>query len=836
VAFSAFFEEELQLVDAAVTITAVENEAGYLPDEWSYSGSGDAYTILAGSEKAAQLGAAALMAALGFIFFKPGGTNPTYYPASITRGLSAVKQTYWITNIRFYRAYAGVWGQGYATEGNAWADAEERWQTLTGMGPETPTPVGHRWDGIIESTTVGSGMSMSNRGWFLANPQYCANPEAIGTSGFGNPTFQLDGSLSSEEYNILVDVVAATLLRDTSAINEFNRTHFDSEDGSTWDSATTFGFAKDVVDRCRAGTSGLGNHPARAGIPDLQLGVYAYASHRIPPPAGDYSGLYIQIAVGFSKAGYATYVDLVEAHAERYDFIGIRDYTCVQLWCGGFPMTSSIEKPGLLEVYDQYKAVGADGCNSENQWYPSFNLVGMTAMQRKLRTGVSDWAGAMDDVIEHVYDDDPAVRELYELFADPLQKWHIWNLKNIVTIVEAMADSWYKTQYKYCIVVWYELLSLPDQMTAAANPTDYKTENDPYYIHLPKMMKHIWAMRNLHMLDCFPLVRQYTNNAPATNYPEFKYDNKWINYDAKTANFTVGGTMPGVAGSTATIRMITDNGDGTGTLVIAGTPLTTADNAIITDSLGGSAMINGALYYCDWWMNPYLPTTEEYDETVAAINAASAREEDFDSQDLVLMHNVTPALTTTNGTGFTTTNNGPSYVVFVGPGTVTQTGTTTEYDDDGSPIGTIDVEEDIPCPAGVTRIEEPFGNFTWTHEGGNMFFDMFPQVWRGTSPGGDQYVWFPTRVNGTAEIIVASRVRIRNASGTYDLYPEDDDDFTVTAANLGPGQLVLDNGNTSGKATFSNVNKYLSLRGDVILAPRELIEEDYPALGKILKS
>jgi H2-forming N5,N10-methylenetetrahydromethanopterin dehydrogenase-like enzyme len=62
-----------------------------------------------------------------------------------------------------------------------------------------------------------------------------------------------------------------------------------------------------------------------------------------------------------------------------------------------------------------------------------------------------------------------------------------------------------------------------------------------------------------------------------------------------------------------------------------------------------------------------------------------------------------------------------------------------------------------------------------------------------------------------------------------------DDDAYVSPANLGPGQLVLDNGNTSGKATFSNVNKYLSLRGDVILAPRELIEEDYPNVSFVTK-
>lgn len=825
---SPLFQEEIRLVAGAesVTVTADEAASGYEPEEWSYSGSGDAYTILAGSEKAAQNGAAMLMSDLGFIFFKPGGTNATYRPASITRGLSAAKQRLWISSILFFRAYAGGWGQGYGTEGSAWEDAEDRWQILTAMGITSAFPAGHRWDGIIESTTAASGMSMSNRAWFTANPKYVANPEAIG--GSGNPTFQLDGSLTSEEYNILVDVVAASLLRDTSAINEFNRTHFDNEDGSPWDSTTTFGFAKDVVNRCWIGTSGLGNHPPRAGNPDLQLGIYAYANHRTPPVAGDYSGVYALIAVGFSKAGYPTYVDLVKAHANRYDFMGIRDYTCVQLWMGGKPFSSSIERPGILDVYDEYKSVGADGCSSENQWYPAMNLVGMTAIQRKLRTGVSDWAGALDDVVNLVYNGDPAVRELYELFADPIQKFHIWNLKKILDIVESMEEGWYKDAYKHCIVIWHELETIPAQL--APGHIDHQTASDPYFVHCTKMMKHVWAMRNMHMLDCYPIVRQYMNGAVDPEYPQLRWANTWYNYDAKTANFTVGETFPGIAGTTAVIREVIDNGS-TGTLIFAGTPLNFSDNAVVTGSLGGSATINGTVYYCDWWMNPALPTTEEYNAVVAAINAGSSRDDDFDSQDLVLMHNVVPVLFTSNSDGFTITNNSSSILHYIGPGNVIKTGELIEYDENNVPLPPIPVDESTPYPAGRTRIEEPSGNFTWRHEGGFLFLEMFPQIWRGPSPGGDQYVWFPSRVAGEEEILADSRARIRNATGTYDITPTSG----ITGAGLGPGQLVLDNGNTSGRTTFSKVNKYLSLREDMILGPRSMIEEDFPAIGLITK-
>jgi hypothetical protein len=432
-----------------------------------------------------------------------------------------------------------------------------------------------------------------------------------------------------------------------------------------------------------------------------------------------------------------------------------------------------------------------------------------------------------------VYNGDPAVRELYELFADPLQSFHVWNLQKIIDIVEDMEEGWYKDAYKHCIVVWHEIDTIPEQLDP--DDLDHQTASDPFYVHAVKMMKHVWAMRNMHMLDCYPIVRQRMNGAVDPEYPKLRYSNGWYNYDAKTVSFTVGETFPGVAGTTAVIREIIDNGS-TGTLIIAGNPLNFSDNTVITGSLGGSATRNGDIYYTDWWMNPALPTTEEYDAVVAAVAAGSNRDEDFDSQDLVVMHNVVPELFTTNGGGFETA--GASTCVFVGPGRIIQTGTIPTVDPDtGEPDGGSE-EIDYPTDllAGLHRVSNTTGTITYTHESGLLFLDAFPTVRRDPSPGGDQYVWFPIRVNGTAEIIAESRVRLRNATGTYNIVPETDPTYTgQTAANLGPGQLTLDNGNTSGFSTFSNVNRYVSLRGDKILGPRSMLEEDFPNISYVTK-
>lgn len=67
-----------------------------------------------------------------------------------------------------------------------------------------------------------------------------------------------------------------------------------------------------------------------------------------------------------------------------------------------------------------------------------------------------------------------------------------------------------------------------------------------------------------------------------------------LDYDAQTANFTVGDTLTGgTSGATATIVADTDNG-ATGTLSVIGVTGTFVENEIVTGSSGGSATANNA--------------------------------------------------------------------------------------------------------------------------------------------------------------------------------------------------------------------------------------------------
>lgn len=75
----------------------------------------------------------------------------------------------------------------------------------------------------------------------------------------------------------------------------------------------------------------------------------------------------------------------------------------------------------------------------------------------------------------------------------------------------------------------------------------------------------------------------------------FGNDSAKLNYDAQTANFTVGDTVTGgTSGATGTIQWDYDNGS-TGTLVISNLTGTFQDDELITDPSGGSATVNGTI-------------------------------------------------------------------------------------------------------------------------------------------------------------------------------------------------------------------------------------------------
>lgn len=90
--------------------------------------------------------------------------------------------------------------------------------------------------------------------------------------------------------------------------------------------------------------------------------------------------------------------------------------------------------------------------------------------------------------------------------------------------------------------------------------------------------------------------RRYGDYFFITNKKERPFRiSRTLAYDAQTANFTTGKTLTGAtSGATATILQDSDSG-ATGTLTLGNVSGTFTDNEIITDTVTGSATVNGSL-------------------------------------------------------------------------------------------------------------------------------------------------------------------------------------------------------------------------------------------------
>jgi hypothetical protein len=826
--------DELRAVDGSAQLTTSETAAGHNDTEFSYSGNGvDTFTVNAGSFRALQHGLVTMLDALGYRHYGPVG-NYIRRPSTLDFNISGAKQSWWMAaGVKVSRNYASNWSGGYSSEFNVFDEQLRKWQWLNGCANTAdsgfPAPAGHRWASFWTSEPTKS--------FFDANPQYLfakgGNP--------ATPTLNLSGSLSPAEYDTLVELIAARLLYDgftSEAAGTWFRTTFDPDDTNVWDSNTVYSFSKDVVDKVWTGTNAIHTLPPQTANPIAQLGILAYSQHRKPPIAGDYSGLYVSVTLQFGSAGYGSYEALVAAHSNRYDFMSIRDYwdDAVATTCQ--PMKNGQMRSNYVSRYDSYRASGAR--TADGQWSANwgYNIIGTYALLLKCRTGAADaYATARSRILADVFNNDPAVDDLFAIFENPQNKFHIWSLENVAACIDAMADGWYKTMYRRLFVIWYEIETLPAKMSATANPTEFKTADDPYWVKFPVLMSHVWAMRNENAIDSYCVVRRLANAAPTPEYPEYRWENTQLFFDEQTAAFTLGTTVKGAtSGRKGVIKLITDNGT-TGHLWLD-TPSVFTDNELLNIVTGpsdtvvtaGIARVNGVNIRPEWWRAPYLPTEQDYIDAKDAVSAAADREDLFDSDDIIVMHNVTPVASGANAPGFEV--QGVGALVFVGNGIVYKNGFEPEIDETtGEPTGNdLPVSEEIPFnQSGMLVIEQTSGTFNYTHSGGRLFLDGFPTVRRNPYPSGVNvkcWMWIPERIVGNVSVVGTQR--LIDQTGLHDAAVDD-------ISSIGPGQVALDNINSSGTAYFSNINNYISLRGDTILASRVLLEEDYPVMGKILK-
>lgn len=501
-AVSTFFQDEIDQVDNTQTLVYVI-DGTYTEFEWSYNG----LEVRGGTELACEYGASALLEAMGFRFYSPNEAWGYVRPPSIPTGLSASKQTYWLPNCREFLTYGHSWHGTNVASRNLLNDRQAKFATLHGMQTEV-WPAGHRWNNVITN----------NQAYFDSNPQLLLESD------------KFDLSVTGSDYDNLTEICAAHLLNE--GLNDWNRTNFDPTDGDLQDSDSVYQFTKDVVDKVRAGTSAIGTIAAQTGVPGAQIGIYAYGGHRLPPTTGDYSGVYTQVALGFNDTEL-TYLELVEQHGTESDAILLREYWDTHTWSNGQPIVNS--RTDSLYFGDDYTGAGYEGNFSPYVDYRTGGAIGLTAeysanwlvnlvqhrwITRKLKTGLTTYADALDDVMSDLFNDDQAVRDLYEYWSDPDPNFTYdkTSLLQSFDYVDAMATGWYKTYFQYLCVLLYEQLYMPPQL-APTHP-DWNTVNDPFPDAFSKHKAHITAVRDLDIAHCYAWLRREANGVVSGTYPD----------------------------------------------------------------------------------------------------------------------------------------------------------------------------------------------------------------------------------------------------------------------------------------------------------------------------
>ena len=360
---------------------------------------------------------------------------------------------------------------------------------------------------------------------------------------------------------------------------------------------------------------------------------------------------------------------------------------------------------------------------------------------RKLKTGFYTYEEALDDVMADIFDDDQAVRSLYEYWSNPGQTYHKWGLRQSFDIVASMADGWYKTYFEQLLVILYEYLYLPEKGDGS--------ESDPYRAAITSLLSKVTAVRDHDITHSYAWVRQQAN----TNLDEYP-DIRW-----------------------------------------------------------------GAIPEPDWFANPIAPTHYEFTAYHTAIAADTIREDVLDSNDLILMVGITPKVAeTTPATKYQTI--GIANFLFIGPGTLAfvegTNGTPTE--------GGKTVSKTFGAGMHYVSID---GDYITSWSGGLLFLDTFPQVRKDPDGTGKaHWLYVPSRMDGRVDIESDVRIRLFDQNGMTEIYDYSDPD---AAADLGPGQIKVDNANTRG--TFYNIgaNRYMSPHPEIALLPRTIAEEDFPS-------
>lgn len=489
---SLHFSAEVKAVDPNHSILPVIDPT-YGDIEWSYNG----LTVTGGTWLACEHGASELLYAMGFRWITP---DPRYFirPPGIQTGLVRGKTKLWMPYCSWLHHYSGNnWAPPLAHVRTKLDAQMNKWLILHNW-KTAALPAGHRWQSII----------LANQAYFNAHPEMLKADKT-----------RYELTVPEPAYSDLVMINAAQLLKD--GFNEWTRTNFDPTDADNNPSNLVYPFTKAVADKVRSGTTAIPGltpgapdlHPARPGVPNAQIGIYAYAEHRLPPIESVSPGVYTQVAMAFNDTGL-TYLQLVQQHAAKCDFISIREYLGVQDWFNSKPFLNSRLKRGTyFDSYDNYVASGAIGAVHESSSNWLTDMVGFQYGIRKLKTGTFSWDAALDDVMP-VFNNDPKVRELLEYWGDRTKTFGDYYLRVAMEIIDGMADDWYKIHFQRYMTIMWEREKLPPKNPGAVD--------DPFPDAACKLYGWVSAVAEDEIVHSYAIIRQETDFA-LLQYPALRF-------------------------------------------------------------------------------------------------------------------------------------------------------------------------------------------------------------------------------------------------------------------------------------------------------------------------
>jgi len=348
----------------------------------------------------------------------------------------------------------------------------DRWARLNNVSDQR-RPTGHVWGTIINWANAQNGY-------------YTSNPDLLLSSG--PPSF--DVSTPEKRAANLAKCVEYLLLN----INEYDRAGFDPSDGDTQSSDVVFGFANDVVDALRV------------HVPNAKLGLYAYAGHRAPA-SFPCPHLYVQVALGFNNLGIG-YQALVEQWGDVAGEVALRGYGDIAAQDGWLPCNAGIcQSQYFIGPYPGYMAAGANGINMETSANWCKNIVSHWHAVRYWKHADSTHAAVIAEMLPAIFENDPAVAELFNLWGDPASSLSDYLLAQSCAIVDSMAAAPHKLEFQRYMAFALrdrELLRFPDK-------------GGPYMTALEQNLSWAHAIRNAGTIHTYAYSRQLANTNVTAN-------------------------------------------------------------------------------------------------------------------------------------------------------------------------------------------------------------------------------------------------------------------------------------------------------------------------------